>query len=234
MNSLKLTLFFILPIVEIAAQDRIQIPEIIHWNAFRVETMKDGNDCSVISYVPQEYNRTVTPRDDKYLGVFYFVSGKDCASIFEETFASMPYHGEEFSLASEKTLDLDSFQNIQIAIRNTTIGEGATKLYLIYFHKDQNTTRPNDDIFLGMDYVIDSGDPYRINMPFDLNEIRDELESDPLIYNQINENTYYKLREMIVNENLIVEKLRKIRKLKDITPKPPKTKKVRIKPMENF
>lgn len=233
MNCLKLTLCFILPIVDIAAQDWIQIPETIYSTAFGIETMKDGRDCSVISYVPQEFNRTVTPRDDKNLGVFYFVSGKDCASVFEETFASMSYRGEEYSLASENTLDLDSFQNIQIAIRNTTIGEGTTKLYLIYFHKDQNTTLPNDDIFLGMDYVIDSGDPDMINMPFDLNVVQ-ELEKDPLIYNQIIENTYYKIREKIVNENLIVEKLRSTGKLKDITPKQPRIKRVKLKTIENL
>lgn len=112
MNCLKLTLFSLLPIVDIAGQDLIQIPQIIHSTAFRVETMKDGSDCSVVSYVPQEFNRTVTPRDDKNLGVFYFVSGKDCTSVFEATFASMPYHDEAYSLVSANTLDLDSFQNI--------------------------------------------------------------------------------------------------------------------------
>lgn len=85
-----------------------------------------------------------------------------------------------------------------------------------------------------MDYVIDSGDPDKITMPFDMDEINDELKTDPLIYNQINENTYYKIREMIVNENLIVDQLRSTGKLKDITPRQPRIKRVRLKPIDNF
>src|SRR5687768_12175539 len=79
--------------VNLTAQDfnkNLPAVPLVHSTAWKVETMKDGSDCAVISYTPNEYNRTTTRRDDKDLGTFYFVSGKDCPGIFKETFASMP------------------------------------------------------------------------------------------------------------------------------------------------
>lgn len=218
------TLSFLVILVGINAnaQDLMQTWEpsnSVYSTAFKIEVMKDGSDCSIISYVPQEYNRTLTPRDDKDLGEFYFVSGKDCPDLFAGTFESMPYKGEEYNLVSDRTLDLHAFKNINIVTITETIGVGSTKLYLTYLSNDRGTDIRKDDISLGMDYVVDSGDPDLIRTPFELSEMKSKFEADPALYDLISNNSYYRLRSMIVLEKLIVEKLRSKKKLKDITPK---------------
>src|SRR3989337_56024 len=199
--------------VNVIAQDvdkNFPVAPIVHSTAWKVETMKDGSDCSIVTYTPREYNRTMTPRDDQDLGTFYFVSGTECAGIFKETFESMrhQYKVEQYAPVADKTLDLDSFQNINTSMVYETIGEGSTKLYLTYLFTDGFTSDPRDDKLLGMDYVVDSGDPDAIVSPLYFGKIKEDLESDPVIFNLITSNNYYKLREMIINEKLIVEKLR--------------------------
>lgn len=213
---------FLLVGISVNAQDGIYpsgIPNTVYSSAYKIEVMKDGSDCSIISYVPQEFNRTLTPRDDKSLGEFYFVSGKDCPDLFAATFENMSYKGEAYNPVSETTLDLDAFKEINIVTLTGTIGEGSTKLYLTYLFSDRRTDINKDDIYLGMDYVVDSGDPDLARSPFDISELKSKFESDPGMYDLVSRNSYYKLRSMIVLEKLIVEKLRSEKKLKDITPK---------------
>ncbi len=210
-------------------------PTGFHSTAFRIEKLKNGEDCHIISYVPCEYNKTITPRDDRNLGVYYLVSGKDCEKCFAETFSTMKYFGEQFGPLHDKTLDLDSFAHINFFSTHDIIDEGYTKLFRTYFWSDQLTSNiPNDDAYLGTDFIIDSADPDAITQPFQLNYIPDEYHDIPALKALFESHSYYKLREMLVNRNLIVENLRKEKKLKDITPKEPRMETVYVKAVKNY
>lgn len=226
-----------------SSQDRWVIPEAAYSAAFRIEVMKSGEDCTIISYVPLEYNETMTPRDDRQLGVQYLVYGKDCQHHFAETFASLTGRdGEEFFPIPEKTLVLDSFEYINIVTTDEIIADGCTKIFVTSFWGDHHTaTDPRDDVYLGTDMFVESADPGQINGPFDFTAIHqsvdDELElfSDiPGLLSIFNSHDYYKLKEMQVNKNYIVEQFRASGLLKDITPEM-KVEKVKLKrvKMEN-
>lgn len=219
------------------SQDRWVIPEAAYSKAFRIEVMKNGEDCTIISYAPQEYNETVTPRDDRDLGMQYLVSGKDCQRHFVETFSSLTGRdGEEYFPIPEKTLVLDPFEYIHIVTTDEIIADGCTKVFVTSLWSDHHTSSDfSDDIYLGTDMFVESAGPGQINGPFDFTAIHrsfdDELElfSDiPGLLSIFNAHDYYKLKEMQVNKNYIVEQLRASGLLKDITPEM-KVEKVKLK-----
>lgn len=235
-----LIIFFLLPVVHSTGQSSDylwEVPEMIYSKAVRVETLKQGGDCTVISYFPIEYNQTATPRDDRNLGVQYFVSGKDCQQLFIETFASFKGRdGEEFFPIPTQTLVLDSFQFINTVMTDEWVGDGCTKLFLTSFWHDHNTpSLPTDDLYTGSDFFIESADPSSISGPLDVavlwQSYGDELnvfEDIPSKLTFIESHSYYKLKEMQVNRNQIVEQLRADGKWKDITP-PDRTNKSKVK-----
>lgn len=213
------------------------IPEAVYSTAFKIEVMKNGGDCTVISYLPQEYNETMTPRDDRNLGVQYLVSGKDCQQLFAETFSTFKgRENEAFAFIPAKTLVLDSFEYIHMVTTDEVVGEGCTKVFVTSLWSDHNTPMSHvDDIYLGTDMFTESADPSQIIGPLDLSSIKlsfeDELDvfSDiPGLLTNIESRSYYKLKEMQVNKNHIVEKLRADGILKDITPEM-KTEKLKVK-----
>lgn len=207
--------------------ERWVIPETVHSTAFRIETLKKGGDCTVISYVPRAYNQTVTPRDDRNLGVQYLVSGKDCDALFTETFLALGRDHEAYTPIPERTLVLDSFKHINIIIRDEFVGEGCTKVFSTVFWNDHNTPMTfRDDLYMGTDMIIESADPSQISGPFDLAAIQESFDNNFELFHDVpglltffNSHDYYKLKEMQVNKNHIVEKLRADKKWKDITPK---------------
>lgn len=216
---------------------RFEIPESIHSTAFRIEVLKSGDDCTIISYVPQEYNLTLTPRDDRDLGVQYLVSGKDCDQLFAETFSTFTGREQEtYTPIPDKTLVLDSFEYINIITTDEFVGEGCTKVFVTSFWNDHNTPMsPADDRYLGTDMIIESADPTQINGPFDLAAIQESFNDDfelfddiPVLLTFFNSHDYYKLKEMQVNKNHIVDQLRADGKWKDITPEH-KTEKLKVK-----
>src|SRR5687767_15063830 len=131
-------------------------------SSFRIERVKKL-DCTIISYTISEWNKTMTRRDDRQLGTFYYASGKDCQKCFEETFATMKFTGEEFLPVPPQTIDVDSFENISIVTVSTAIASGYTKLFLTSLWGDKFTTDPRDDIYLGTDIIVDSADPNQAN-----------------------------------------------------------------------
>lgn len=226
-----------------SSQDRWVIPEAAYSTAFRIEVMKSGEDCTIISYVPLEYNETMTPRDDRDLGMQYLVSGKDCQQHFAETFSSLTGRdGEEFFPIPEKTLVLDSFEYINIVTTDEIIADGCTKIFVTCLWGDHYTaTDPRDDVYLGTDMFVESAGPGQINGPFDFTAIHQTFDDELELFNDIpgllsifNSHDYYKLKEMQVNKNYIVEQLRASGHLKDITPEM-KVEKVKLKrvKMEN-
>jgi hypothetical protein len=219
------------------SQDRWVIPESVYSTAFRIEVMKNGDDCTIISYAPQEYNETMTPRDDRQLGVQYLVSGKDCQHHFEETFASLKgREREDYFPVAGRTLALDSFEYITIVTKDEIIADGCTKVFVTSFWGDHHTSNDfRDDIYLGTDMFVESAGPGQINGPFDFTTIHrsfdDELETFhdiPGLLSIFNSHDYYKLKEMQVNKNYIVEQLRASDLLKDITPEV-KVEKLKLK-----
>jgi hypothetical protein len=216
---------------------RFEIPESIYSTAFRIEVLKSGDDCTVISYVPQEYNLTLTPRDDRQLGVQYLVSGKDCDQLFTQIFSTFTGRDHEsFAPMPDKTLVLDSFENINIVTTDEFVGEGCTKVFVTSFWKDNNTPMSHvDDLYLGSDMIIESADPSQINGSFDLAAIQERFYDELEVFDDIprmlaifNDHNYYKLKEMQVNKNHIVEKLREDGKWNDITPED-KVEKIKVK-----
>lgn len=216
---------------------RFEIPESIHSYAFKIEVLKGGGDCTVISYAPQEYNLTLTPRDDRQLGVQYLVAGKDCDQLFAETFATFTGRDHEtYAPMPDKTLVLDSFQYINIVTTDEFVGEGCTKAFVTSFWNDNNTPMSfKDDLYLGSDMFIESADPSQINGSFDLAAIQESFNDNfklfddiPVLLTNFYSHDYYKLKEMQVNKNHIVEKLRADGKWKDITPEH-KIEKIKLK-----
>lgn len=219
------------------SQGRWVIPESVYSTAFRIEVMKSGEDCTIISYVPQEYNETMTPRDDRQLGVQYLVSGKDCQHHFAETFATLQgREREDYFPVADRTLVLDSFEFINIVTKDELIADGCTKIFVTSFWGDHHTaTDPRDDVYLGTDMFAESAGPEQINGPFDLTAIHRSFDDELELFNDIpgllsifNSHDYYKLKEMQVNKNYIVEMLRADGLLKDITPEM-KTEKLKLK-----
>jgi hypothetical protein len=232
-NLLSLTSFLLLVQMELSSQGsniRYQIPEAIYSRAYRVEVLKSGEDCAVISYVPMEYNETITPRDDRNFGAQYMVSGRDCNKLFAQTFDGFKgWEEEDYAPIPSATLVLDSFAFINTTTTDEVIADGCTKVFITSFWSDQGITKERSrNVYLGTDVFIESADPASIEGPFDLSVISPETKDLPAMIDYLSKNDYYKLREMQVNKNLIVEKLRTDGKLKDITPVV-KTEKLKVR-----
>lgn len=185
-------------------------------SAYKIEKVKKL-DCTIISYNISEWNKTLTRRDDRQVGTFYYASGKDCQKCFEETFATMKFTGEEFLPVPTKTIDADSFENISIVTVSTIIASGYTKLFLTSLWGDKFTTDPSDDIYVGTDIIVDSADPDKAS-PLDISKVYVESKVAKELLETFVARSYFKSRGMIINRNLIIEKLREEKKLKDITP----------------
>ncbi len=227
LNIPSILLFTLGKVIGQGSNVRFEIPESIHSTAFKIEVLKSGDDCSVISYVPLEYNQTLTPRDDKSLGVQYLVSGKDCDQLFVETFSTFKGREHEaFAPIPDKTLVLDSFEYINIIITDEFVGEGCTKVFVTSFFNDHNTPMsPGDDLYLGSDMIIESADPAQLSAPIDISGLKRSFEDESAVFDDIpglltymHDHSYYKLKEMQVNKNHIVEQLRADGKWKAITP----------------
>ena len=188
--------------------------------AHQVEEIKGSEDCYIISFTPIHSNKTLTKKDDKQLGVFYYVTGEDCRDVFDKKFLAMRslsgIENESYTLPGTDNIDPQYFSKINTVIRHKEIAPGGTYMYLMWLFGDNHTSDPRDDILLGVDYVIDSNDPDEINTSFDMGELEEDLALYPQLQELIATNTYYKLREMIVNEKLIVEGLRHDNALKQI------------------
>ena len=194
------------------------VPSEMHTSAFRIEKLKKG-DCTIISYALHDQNITITPRDDRHLGVQYLVSGKDCQACFEEEFQKMKFTGERFMPVAANTILIGESDRLPIAIHNDIIAAGETELYRTYLFSDNATSVPNDDIYLGSNFVIESTNPEAIKKPFELTSINDEFPDVNRWKDLFATHDYYKLREMQANKNNIVARLRDDRRLKDITPR---------------
>ena len=189
----------------------------MHTSAFRIEKLKKG-DCTIISYALHDQNITITPRDDRHLGVQYLVSGKDCQACFEEEFKKMKFTGEDFMPVASYTLFLAENDDLPVTIYNHTIADGEAKIFVTYTFSDNATKVPNDDIYLGSVFVIESANPQAISKPFDLTSINEEFPDVKRWKELFATHDYYKLREMQANKNNIVARLRDDGRLKEITP----------------
>lgn len=196
---------------------------------FRIEMVKGVEDCTIFSYALQEYNRTVTPRDDRDLGVNYFVSGNGCQLCFEDAFSRVKFKDEEFMPIPSKRISFNSKSRLGFHSTNEVIAEGHTKLFRSAFWNDSGTPdESRDDVYMGSDYVIYSADPDLISSAFDLSYIKEEFPDIASLKAIFTKDSYYKLRELIVNRNNIVELLRKENKLIDITTNEPKVQMVKL------
>lgn len=196
---------------------------------FRIEMIKGVEDCTIFSYVLQEYNRTITPRDDRQLGVDYFVSGNGCQQCFEDALSRLRFKDEEFMPIPSKRISLNNRSKLRFNTTFEVIAEGHTKLFRSTFWNDVGTPDDfRDDVYLGSDYVIHSADPDQISSAFDLSYIKEEFPDIASLKTIFTKHSYYKLRELIVNRNNIVELLRRENKLNDITPREPKMEMVKL------
>jgi hypothetical protein len=126
----------------------------------RIEKIK-GKDCSIFTYTLSESNKTTTVRDDYHLGVFYFVSGKDCMECFSETFQTLQFTGEEFAPIPDRSFK-KPIGRIRYHKSYDILTSGNMSIHQIYFWDDRGTQESSDDEFIGADFVIDSRDPEAI------------------------------------------------------------------------
>ncbi len=187
---------------------------------YRIEKLKNGDDCIFISYTLSEENKTETKRDDRDIGTFVFASGTDCLKCFSDAHLNLKnIQGEKYIHPARQTLTITPVESIRTVTAYKVVNTGYTKVYATYFFSDQGTPQvADDDIVLGFDLIVDSADPDAIAGQPDLTWIEG---LSPEISNQIDrfsKESYSSLRESIVNRNQIVEKLRSENKLKDINP----------------
>ena len=235
-NHLPLITFVLLGLSPGYSQQtmRYTIPEAIYATAYRVEVLKSGEDCAIVSYALAEYNETLTPRDDRDFGAQYFVSGKDCNKHFVVTINGFRgWENEDFMPIPQTTLMLDTFVSINTVTTDEIIADGCTKVFFTSFWlQSDKPLETSNQVYLGTDVFIESADPSSIHGPFELSMIEPELNDMPALLEYIASHDYYKLREMQVNKRLIVEKLRADGALKDITPLD-KIEKLKVKRTRN-
>ena len=184
-----------------------------HFRITTIEKVK-GCDCTIIPYGLSEPNKTLTVRDDQQLGVFHFVSGKDCQEIFGKTFSSFRFKGEDLLPLPAKTIDA-GHASISVLTGFYKIGDPYVHLHSTSFWLDNETDDVRDDVYLGTDFIINAPNADDVGQ-LNFSPISGEFKNMQATISFLENTTYYKLREMIVNRNLVVDALRKEKRLKTI------------------
>lgn len=88
-------------------------------------------------------------------------------------------------------------------------------LHSTSFWLDNETDDVRDDVYLGTDFIINAPNADDVGQ-LNFSPISGEFKNMQATISFLENTTYYKLREMIVNRNLVVDALRKEKRLKTI------------------